>query len=141
MKNKPTNILLVEDNPGDIRLAQEALKEGNIDGALHVVQDGVEALQFLRRENQYRDAARPDLVLLDLHLPRKNGFDTLSDIKKDPALRRIPVIILTTSNERDDIIRSYDQHANCFITKPIDMGQFIDVVKEILDFWVFNVDL
>lgn len=141
MKTTPIQILLVEDNPADIRLAQEALKEGNIDSTLHVVQDGVEALQFLRRENQYRDAARPDLVLLDLHLPRKNGFDTLSDIKKDPALRRIPVIVLTTSKDRDDIIRSYDLHANCFVTKPIDMGQFIDIIKEILDFWVMSVDL
>ena len=140
MKTKPINILLVEDNPGDIRLAREALKEGNIDGTLHVVRDGLEAFQFLRRENKFQDAAKPDLVLLDLHMPGKNGFDTLSDIKKEPALHRIPVIVLTTSKERDDILRAYDLHANCFITKPIDMGQFIDIVKEIINFWVLKVD-
>ncbi len=134
-------ILLVEDNPGDARLAAEAFKEGRVQTHLHVVQDGIEAMSFLRRQGPYEVAPRPDLVLLDLNLPRKDGREVLAEIKQDSALRRIPVIVLTTSQAESDVTRSYDLHANCYIVKPVDFDRFIDVVKGIEDFWCSLVKL
>ena len=134
-------ILLVEDNPGDVRLTIEGLKEGKVRNNLHVARDGVEALAFLRREGEYRDAVRPDLILLDLNLPRKDGREVLQDLKQDPALRTIPVVVLTTSRSEQDVLRSYELQANCYITKPVDLEQFITVVKSIEDFWLTIVTL
>ncbi|HDS45341.1 MAG TPA: response regulator [Methanomicrobia archaeon] len=138
---KPIEILLVEDNPGDIRLTREGLKEGRILNNLSVVEDGVEAMAFLRREAEYADAPRPDLILLDLNLPKKDGREVLIEIKSDPQLRRIPVVILTTSRAEEDIKSTYNQHANCYITKPVDFDQFVNVVKTIEDFWLTIVRL
>ena len=138
---RPVEILLVEDNPGDVRLTQENFKDSKIRNNLCVVDDGVEALAFLRREGQYGGAVRPDVILLDLNLPRKDGREVLAEIKADPELRRIPVVILTISSADEDIIRSYDLHANCYITKPIDLEQFGKVVKAIGDFWLTMVKL
>ena len=138
---KPIEILLVEDNPGDVRLIQEALKDGKVHNKIQVAKDGIEALTFLRQQPPYETASRPDLILLDLNLPRKNGKEVLSEIKEDPDLKRIPVIILTSSNARMDIFKTYDLHANCYITKPIDFMQFIDVAKKIEDFWLTLVKL
>lgn len=135
------DILLVEDNPGDARLAAEAFKEGTIPTHLHVVQDGIEAMSFLRREAPYEAAPRPDLVLLDLNLPRKDGREVLAEIKEDPLLRRVPVIVLTTSQAETDVSRSYELHANCYIVKPVDFDRFIDVVRGIEDFWCSLVKL
>jgi len=135
------DILLVEDNPGDARLAAEAFKEGTVPTRLHVVQDGIEAMAFLRREGSYAQATRPDLVLLDLNLPRKDGREVLAEIKEDPDLRRIPVIVLTTSQAESDVAQSYELHANCYIVKPVDFDRFIDVVKGIEDFWCSLVKL
>lgn len=137
----PIEILLVEDNPGDVRLTQEALKEGKIINNLHMAKDGVEAISFLRQEGEYADSARPDLILLDLNLPKKDGREVLMEIKKDEELRRIPVVVLTTSRAEEDIIRTYDCHANCYITKPVDFDQFINVVKSIENFWLSVVKL
>ena len=137
----PINILLVEDNPGDVRLTIEALKDGKVRNRLSVVKDGVEAIEFLRREGQYADAPRPDLILLDLNLPRKDGREVLAEIKADDSLRRIPVVVLTTSSSEQDILRTYDLHANCYITKPVDLEQFIGVVRGIEDFWLTVVKL
>lgn len=134
-------LLLVEDNAADVRLTEEALKEGRVRNNLHVVRDGVEALEFLRREGKYRDAPRPDLILLDLNLPRKDGREVLSEIKQDPDLRLIPVVVLTTSSTEADIMRSYKLHANCYITKPVDLEQFFKVVRSIDDFWLTVVRL
>ena len=134
-------ILLVEDSPGDVRLTREALREAKIKNTLSVVSDGVEAMSFLRREGPFADATRPDLVLLDLNLPRKSGREVLAEIKTDPALRTIPVVILTTSNDEQDIVRSYEHHANCYITKPVDLDQFLTVVNSIEDFWLSIVKL
>ena len=138
---KPIEIFLVEDNPGDVRLTQEAFKEGKVRNNLSVVEDGLEALAFLRREGKYAGAPRPDLILLDLNLPRKDGRLVLADIKEDPKLRSIPVVILTTSKAEEDIVRTYNLHANCFITKPVDLDQFIRVVRCIEDFWLTIVKL
>ncbi len=138
---QPIEILLVEDNPGDVRLTQEALKEGKVRNKLHVVGDGVEALAFLCQEGEYADAPRPDLILLDLNLPRKNGREVLAEIKEHPNLRRIPVVILTVSQAEEDVLRTYDLHANCYITKPVDLEQFIKVVASIEDFWLTIVRL
>jgi CheY-like chemotaxis protein len=138
---KPVEILLVEDNPGDVRLVIEALKEGRVRNYVHVARDGVEALDMLRRADGFADSRRPDLVLLDLNLPRKDGREVLAEIKADPALRRIPVVILTTSTAEEDVVRSYDLHANCFITKPVDLDQFMGVVRAIEDFWFTVVKL
>jgi CheY-like chemotaxis protein len=135
------NILLVEDNPGDVRLTQEALEEGKMINKLHVVEDGVEAMAFLRQEEKYADAVRPDLILLDLNLPKKDGREVLSEIKADERLKRIPVVILTTSRAEEDIVKTYDYHANCYITKPVDLDQFIKIVKSIEDFWLTVVRL
>ncbi len=137
----PIEILLVEDNPGDVRLTVEALKEGKLRNRLSVVVDGEQALAFLRREDGYADAPRPDLILLDLNLPRKDGREVLADIKEDPDLLRIPVVILTTSKAEEDIVRTYNLHANCFITKPVDLDQFLNVVKSIESFWFTVVSL
>lgn len=125
----PINILLVEDNPGDVRLTQEALKESKVLNSLDVVQDGVEALAFLRREDQYADAPSPDLILLDLNMPKKDGREVLAEIKSDVNLRRIPVVVLTISEAEEDILKSYDLHANSYITKPLDLEKFGKVVK------------
>ena len=129
------DILLVEDNPGDARLAQEALKEGRMSSRLAVVVDGVEGMSFLRREGEYANAPRPHLVLLDLNLPRKDGRQVLAEMKADPDLRRIPVVVLTTSQAEQDICRCYDLHANCYITKPVDLDRFIAVVRSIEEYW------
>jgi CheY-like chemotaxis protein len=137
----PVDILLVEDNPGDVRLTQEALREGKIHNHLMVARDGVEALAMLRREGPHANAPRPDLILLDLNLPRKDGREVLADIKADEELRRIPVVVLTTSKAEEDILKTYDLHANCYITKPVDLDQFIEVIKSIDDFWLTVVRL
>ncbi|BAE51783.1 MULTISPECIES: response regulator [Paramagnetospirillum] len=134
-------ILLVEDNPGDARLAQEALKEGRMTSRLKVVVDGVEAMSFLRREGQYAGSPRPNLILLDLNLPRKDGRQVLAELKADEDLRRIPVVVLTTSQAEQDILRSYDLHANCYITKPVDLDRFISVVRSIEEYWCSVVTL
>jgi len=135
------DILLVEDNPGDARLAQEALKEGRMTSRLRVVVDGVEAMAYLRREGSYTEVRRPDLVLLDLNLPRKDGRQVLAEMKADPDLRRIPVVVLTTSQAGQDILRSYDLHANCYITKPVDLDRFISVIRSIEEYWCSVVTL
>ncbi len=134
-KMRPFEILMVEDNPADVRLTEEALKESKICNNLSVVEDGVEAVSFLRRQGRYTDAPRPDLILLDLNLPRKNGGEVLQEIKCDDDLRRIPVIVLTVSKAEQDIYKVYNLYANCYITKPIDFSEFIRVIKGIEDFW------
>ena len=138
---KVIDILLVEDNPGDVRLTREALKEGKVLNTLHVVGDGIEALDFLRHKAPYVKVPHPDIILLDLNLPRMDGRELLAEIKSDPNLRRIPVVILTTSKAEEDIIKSYDLHANCYITKPVDLDQFITVVKSVEEFWFTIVKL
>lgn len=134
-------ILLVEDNPGDVRLTMEALKEGKLLNNLSVVGDGVEALAFLRREGKFADSVRPDLILLDLNLPKRSGLEVLADIKADEDLRRTPVVILTTSQAEQDIVKSYNLYANCYVSKPVDLEQFMTVVKSIEDFWLTIVKL
>lgn len=134
-------ILMIEDNPGDIRLTQEAMKEAKMGNRLSVVGDGVEALEFLRRQGRFADSPRPDLILLDLNLPRKDGREVLAELKADPDLKRIPVVVLTTSRAEQDVERAYSLHANCYITKPVDFGQFMRVVQQIDDFWVNVVTL
>jgi two-component system, chemotaxis family, response regulator Rcp1 len=134
-------LLLVEDNPGDVRLTKEALKDAKILNNLNVVNDGVEAMAFLHREGKYADAPRPELILLDLNLPKKSGREVLAEIKSEPHLKRIPVVVLTSSAAEQDIIRSYNLHANCYITKPVDLDQFIRVVKSIEEFWLTVVKL
>jgi CheY-like chemotaxis protein len=138
---EPVEILLVEDNSGDARLAMEALKDAKVINNLHWVKDGVEAMEFLRREGEYSHAPRPDVVLLDLNLPRKDGREVLVEIKSDADLRRIPVVILTISADEQDILRSYNTYANCYITKPLDLDRFMEVVKSIEDFWLEIVKL
>jgi len=135
------HILLVEDNPGDVRLTKEALKDANVSHQLTVVQDGVAAVQFLTKEGEHAKAARPDLILLDLNLPKRGGREVLSIIKQDASLRRIPVIVLTTSNADDDVMRSYELHANAYIEKPLDMDHFVEVFKAIEAFWCRIVTL
>jgi CheY-like chemotaxis protein len=138
---RPIEILLVEDNPGDVRLTREALKDAKVSNTLHVVEDGVAALDFLRRSPPYDGAPRPDLILLDLNLPRKNGREVLADIKADERLKAIPVVILTTSQAEEDVLRAYNLHANCYITKPVDFTQFTRIVRTIEDFWLSIVTL
>ena len=138
---RPIEILLVEDNPGDVRLIVEALRDGKVQNKLHIAKDGMEATAFLHREGEYADALYPDLILLDLNLPKKDGPEVLAEIKEDPALKHIPVVILTSSQEEEDIVKTYNLHANCYITKPIDLEQFIMVVKSISDFWLTVVKL
>ena len=135
------DILLVEDNPGDVRLTQEALKEAKVRNNLHVVEDGVEAMAFLKREGEYASAPLPDLILLDLNLPRKDGREVLEEIKQDDQLKRVPVVVLTTSQAEEDILRSYNLHANCYVNKPVDLDEFIKIVKSIEDFWLTIVKL
>ncbi len=137
----PVDILLVEDNPGDVRLTREALRAAKVLNRMSVAQDGVEALAFLRRQGPYADAPRPELILLDLNLPKKDGREVLEEIKQDPDLKRIPVVILTTSQAEQDIIRTYNLHANCYVSKPVDLDQFITVIKSIEDFWLTIVKL
>jgi len=138
---KIVDILLVEDNPGDVRLTEEALQEGKVRINMVSVADGAEAMDFLHKKGRYPDAFRPDLILLDLNLPRKSGFEVLDDIKVDPELKSIPVVILTTSQAEEDIVRSYTLHANAFISKPVNLIQFLSIVKAIEDFWLEIVKL
>ncbi len=137
----PIDILLVEDSEGDVRLIREALKEGKLLNNLFVAKNGVEAMDFLSKSGNFPDAVRPDLVILDLNLPKKDGREVLEDIKTNPDFKRIPVVILTTSSAERDILASYNMHANCYIVKPLDMDQFIEVVKSIEDFWLSIVQL
>ncbi len=137
----PIEMLLVEDNPDDVDLTIEALEDTKIANRLHVVTDGVAALSFLHREGKYAQAPRPALILLDLNLPKKDGREVLADIKADPVLRRIPVVVLTTSSAEEDIKRVYDMHANCYITKPVDFEQFVQVIHAIENFWLTVVQL
>src|SRR5881628_1895859 len=129
MSNGSIQVLLVEDNPGDVRLTKEALKEGKMLNRMTVVENGVEALSFLRQQGKYADAGQPDLILLDLNLPKKDGRQVLAEIKADPGLKRIPVVVLTTSSAEEDILKTYDLHANCYVIKPVDLEQFMHVVK------------
>jgi len=141
MSGRSIEILLVEDNPGDVRLTREALRDGRVSNNLSVAQDGAEALAMLRREAPHGDAPRPDLVLLDLNLPKLTGRQVLTEMKSDAILRRIPVVILTTSKAEEDVLRSYDLHANSYITKPVDFDQFIKMVRSIEEFWFTVVTL
>jgi CheY-like chemotaxis protein len=134
-------ILLVEDNPADVRLTREVLKDSKIRNNLSVVPDGVEAMAFLRKEGKYGNSFRPDLILLDLNMPRKDGREVLAEVKSDPDLRRIPVVILTSSKAEEDIMKVYDYHANCYINKPVDLDDFINIVKVIEGFWLTIVEL
>ena len=134
-------ILLVEDNPGDVRLTQEVLRDGKVRNNMSVVMDGVDAISFLQQTGEYAGAPRPDIILLDLNLPKKDGREVLAEIKADPDLKNIPVVVLTTSSAEQDIFRSYDLHANCYITKPVDLDQFIRVIRSIEDFWLTIVKL
>jgi CheY-like chemotaxis protein len=138
---KPIDILLVEDSDGDARLAQEALKDSKIRNDLFRVADGVEALEFVRRQGRFADSPRPDLIILDLNLPKKDGREVLAELKGDPDLKRIPVVVLTISKDEEDVLKSYNLHANCYISKPIDLEQFAKVVKSIEDFWLTIVKL
>lgn len=137
----PAQILLVEDSPSDVRLTRDALREAKVLNELHVVTDGEQAMDFLRRRGDWEDAPRPDIVLLDLNLPRKNGLEVLEEIKDDAELRRIPVAVLTTSEEDRDIIKAYDRHVNCYLTKPVDFVQFAEVIRSIEDFFLTVVRL
>ncbi len=139
--SRPVEILLVEDNPGDVRLTREALREGKVNNNLSVAVDGVEALAFLRKEGKYAGAERPDLILLDLNLPRKDGREVLQEIKNDAQLRNIPIVVLTSSQAEQDVLSAYDLHANCYVTKPVDLDQFIHVVQSIETFWFSIVKL
>jgi len=141
VKKRIVEILLVEDNPGDVRLMMEALKEAGVTYHLQVAQDGVHALQVLRREGTHRDAPRPELILLDLNLPRKDGREVLAEIKADRDLRCIPVVVLTTSRADQDIVRSYELHANCYISKPVGLEEYINVLQVIEEFWLKTATL
>lgn len=141
MNSKPVEILLVEDNEGDVGLVEEVFEEAKIRNVIHVAEDGEEAMLFLNKETPYVDAPTPDIILLDLNLPQKDGREVLEEIKTDENLKRIPVVVLTTSKAEEDIIKSYDLHANSYITKPVDFDQFIRVVRSIEDFWLEVVRL
>jgi two-component system response regulator len=138
---RPINILLVEDNPGDAELTREAFDSAKIANHLHIVDDGAEAIDFVFRRGKYADAPRPDIILLDLNLPKKDGREVLSEIKKDKDLSEIPVVVLTTSQAEEDILRAYKLHANCYIAKPVDFTQFMHVISSIEDFWLTIVKL
>jgi len=140
-KGRPVEILLAEDNPGDAELTRKALERGNIINNLHVVEDGVEAVAYLRQEEEYADKPRPDLVLLDLDMPRMDGREVLEEIKDDEDLRRIPVVVMTSSEAEEDIVQSYDLHANAYLTKPVDFGGFMDIVSSIEEFWLTVVKM
>jgi CheY-like chemotaxis protein len=135
-ENRPINILLIEDNPGDVRLTQEAFKEGKVSTNLDIVMDGVEAIKYLRKQEKYANAVTPDLILLDLNLPKRDGREVLKEVKADEHLKRIPIVILTTSNAEQDIIKSYNLHVNCYINKPVDYDKFFDIIQKIEDFWL-----
>jgi len=135
------DILLIEDNPGDIRLTQEILKESKIRNKIFVVDNGADAMEFLQRQGKFSNAVRPDLILLDLNMPRKDGREVLAEIKRDPVLKRIPVVILTTSKDEQDVLKTYELYANCYITKPVGLEQFVTVVRAIEDFWLAIVKL
>lgn len=137
----PIEILLVEDNPADVRLTQEALKEEKVYNSLSVVTDGEEAIAFLRRQGKYQKSPRPDLILLDLNLPKKDGREVLKEIKNDDSLKAIPVVVLTVSKAEEDILKAYNLHANCYITKPVDISQFIKIARAVQDFWLTIVKL
>ena len=137
----PIEVLLVEDNPDDADLTVDALRDGRVHNRVTVVEDGVEAMAYLRREGKYRAAPRPDLILLDLNLPRKNGREVLAEVKQDPDLRRIPVVVMTSSDDEKDVLAAYNLYVNCYITKPVDLDQFITVVRSIEDFWLTIVTL
>jgi CheY-like chemotaxis protein len=139
--SRPIEILLVEDNPGDVRLTREALQDARVNNHMAVASDGLEAVALLRREGEYAVCARPDLILLDLNLPRMNGFEVLDVIKEDSELKRIPIVVLTTSQAEQDIVRSYNLHANAYVTKPVDLDQFIKVIRAIEGFWLEIVKL
>lgn len=139
--SRSIEILLVEDNPGDVRLTEEALKEGKVSNNLSVVGNGIEALAFLRQEGKYASSPRPDLMLLDLNLPLKSGHEVLRELKSDPAIRNIPVVVLSTSSADQDILSTYNLHANCYITKPVDLDQFMKVIQSIESFWLSIVEL
>jgi CheY-like chemotaxis protein len=141
MTSKPLEILLVEDNPADVRLTQEAFRDGKIHNMLAVAKDGVEAMDFLHRRGKFADAVRPDLILLDLNLPRKDGREVLAEIKADASLMRIPVVVLTTSRAEMDIVKTYNLHANCYVVKPVDFDQFIHVFRSIENFGLTAVTL
>jgi len=138
---RPADFLLVEDNPGDVRLTQEALKSHKVQNNLHVAIDGEEAMAFLHRQGKYANAPRPDIILLDLNLPKKDGREVLAEIKSDPNLRTIPVVIITSSEAEQDVIKSYNLNANCYVTKPVNLDQFIKVVQSVNDFWLTIVKL
>ena len=138
---RPANFLLVEDNPGDVRLTQEALKSHKVKNNLHVVADGEEAMAFLLKQGKHKDAPRPDIILLDLNLPKKDGREVLAEIKSNHGLKTIPVVIISSSEAEQDIIKSYDLNANCYVTKPVNFDQFIKVVQSINDFWLTIVKL
>jgi CheY-like chemotaxis protein len=141
MSFRPVDILLVDDSAADVDLTREALRDARMLNRMFVVGDGVEALAFLRREGAHSDAPRPDLILLDLNMPRMNGREVLAEIKSDPKLRRIPVVILTTSQAETDILQTYDLHANCYVTKPVELEQFVEVARSIEGFWLSLVQL
>jgi two-component system, chemotaxis family, response regulator Rcp1 len=140
-KTTPIEILLVEDNPGDVRLTREALRDAKVQNILHIASDGMEAISFLRRQGKHDNAPRPDLILLDLNLPKKGGREVLEEIKLDPSLKTIPVVILTSSSAEEDILRSYELHANCYVTKPVGLEQFMKIVSTIDNFWLAIVKL
>jgi CheY-like chemotaxis protein len=140
-RTEPIEILLVEDSPDDADLTIDALRDGRVRNRVTVVEDGVEAMAYLRRQGSYADAPRPDLILLDLNLPRKSGLEVLAEVKADPHLRRIPVVVMTCSDDEKDILTAYDRHVNCYITKPVDLDQFLQVVKSIEHFWFSVVKL
>src|SRR3954451_23773351 len=140
-RGEPIEVLLVEDSPDDADLTIDALRDGRVRNRITHVEDGVEALALLRREGKYTDAQRPDLILLDLNLPRKNGQEVLAEVKRDPNLRRIPVVVMTSSDDEKDILAAYNHHVNCYVTKPVDLDQFIGVVKSIEHFWFTIVKL
>lgn len=141
IENRPIDILLVEDNPGDVRLTREALKDAKVLNEIHVARDGVEAMQFVHREGSFKNAPMPDLILLDLNLPRKDGREVLADIKQDPKLCHIPVVVLTTSKADEDIVRTYNLHANAYITKPVDLNRFVEIMHTLEEFWFTIVKL
>jgi len=140
-RGQPVEILLAEDHPGDARLTRKAFERGNILNNLHVVSDGVEALQFLRKEGEYSDELTPDMVLLDLNMPRKDGWEVLEEMNADPELRRIPVIVLTSSDAEADIVKSYELQANAYLTKPVDFDGFVDIVRSFEEFWLSVVKM
>ena len=135
------NILLVEDNPADARLIEEVFKDTNVNNKIYVVKDGVEAMDFLNKENEFSDAPKPEMILLDLNLPRKDGREVLKEVKRNDELKSIPIVILTTSSAKEDVIKTYSNHANCYITKPVDFDQFLRVITAIEDFWLKVVEL